>query len=189
MAGVSNGLNLGFRSDANARIYKFTALVQSTANPSTQSQQFAAVPAGPNAPGVLGVTIEHFVEPNYFVPQATNPATVTGSTPTLYNMQGRGLTLQLNGVARCIAAGRRSDDGRIGLYGSDVERVSGCQDRGRSRSRHLQLRYRYRASGRRPELRGNHRGRISQDSSIGNCAHLAAPRVRFTRQVHGGLPL
>ncbi|HEV2380329.1 MAG TPA: hypothetical protein VG206_11105 [Terriglobia bacterium] len=105
MAGVSNGLTLGFRSDANIRIYKFTALVQSTANPSTQSQQFAAVPAGPNAPGVLGVTIEHFVEPNYFVPQATNPATVTGSTPTLYNMQGRGLTLQLNGVARCIAAG------------------------------------------------------------------------------------
>jgi hypothetical protein len=105
MAGVSNGLTLGFRSDANTRIYKFTALVQSAANPSTQSQQFAAVPAGPNAPGVLGVTIEHFVEPNYFVPQATNPATVTGSTPTLYNMQGRGLTLQLNGVARCIAAG------------------------------------------------------------------------------------
>lgn len=104
MAGVSNGLTLGFRSDGNIRIYKFTALVQSTANPSTQSQQFAAVPAGPNAPGVLGVTIEHFVEPNYFVPQATNPATVTGSTPTLYNMQGRGLTLQLNGVARCIAA-------------------------------------------------------------------------------------
>jgi hypothetical protein len=105
MAGVSNGLTLGFRSDANIRIYKFTALVQSTANPSTQSQQFAAVPAGPNAPGVLGVTIAHFVEPNYFVPQATNPATVTGSTPTLYNMQGRGLTVQLNGVARCIAAG------------------------------------------------------------------------------------
>ena len=104
MAGVSNGLTLGFRSDANIRIYKFTALVQSMVNPSTQSQQFAAVPAGPNAPGVLGVTIEHFVEPNYFVPQATNPAAVTGSTPTLYNMQGRGLTLQLNGVARCIAA-------------------------------------------------------------------------------------
>jgi hypothetical protein len=105
MAGVNNGLTLGFRADANVRINKFTALVQSTANPSTQSQQFAAVPAGANAPGVLGVTIEHFVEPNYFVPQGTNPATVTGTTPTLYNLQGRGLTLQLNGVARCLAAG------------------------------------------------------------------------------------
>jgi hypothetical protein len=105
MAGLNNGLTLGFRSDANVRINKFTALVQSTANPSTQSQQFAAVPAGANAPGVLGVTIEHFVEPNYFVPQGTSPATVTGATPTLYNLQGRGLTLQLNGVARCIAAG------------------------------------------------------------------------------------
>jgi hypothetical protein len=105
MAGPTNGLTLGFRSDANVRINKFTALVQSTANPSTQSQQFAAVPAGANAPGVLGVTIEHFVEPNYFVPQGTNPTTVTGTTPTLYNLEGRGLTLQLNGVARCIAAG------------------------------------------------------------------------------------
>jgi hypothetical protein len=104
MAGPTNGLTLGFRSDGNVRINKFTALVQSTANPSTQSQQFAAVPAGANAPGVLGVTVEHFVEPNYFVPQGTNPTTVTGTTPTLYNLEGRGLTLQLNGVARCIAA-------------------------------------------------------------------------------------
>jgi hypothetical protein len=105
MAGAHNGLTLGFRADANVRIYKFTALVQSTANVSTQSQQFAAVPGGPNAPGVLGVTVEHFVEPNYFVPGGTNPTTVTGSTPTLYNLQNRGLTLQLNGVARCVAAG------------------------------------------------------------------------------------
>ncbi len=105
MAGPSNGLTLGFRADADVRIYKFTALVQSTANPSTQSQQFAALPAASNAPGVLGVTIEHFVEPNYFVPQGTNPTTVTGTPPTLYNLQNRGLTLQVNGVARCIAAG------------------------------------------------------------------------------------
>lgn len=105
MAGINNGLTLGFRADANVRICKFTALVQSTANTSTQSQQFAAVPAAANAAGVLGVTVEHFVEPNFFVPQGTNPATVTGTLPTLYNLQNRGLTLQVNGVARCIAAG------------------------------------------------------------------------------------
>ena len=105
MAGAMNGLALGFRADANVRINKFTALVQSTANTSTQSQQFAAVPAASNAPGVLGVTIEHFVEPNYFVPQGTNPTTVTGTTPTLYNLQNRGVTLQVNGIARCIASG------------------------------------------------------------------------------------
>jgi len=105
MAGATNGLTLGFRADANARISKFTAVVQSTANPSTQSQQFAALPAAANAAGVLGVTIEHFVEPNYFVPQGTDPTTVTGSTPVLYNLANRGLTLQVNGIARCLAAG------------------------------------------------------------------------------------
>ena len=105
MAASTNGLALGFRADANVRIYKFTALVQSVANPSTQSQQFAAVPTTSNAPGILGVTVEHFVEPNYFVPQGTNPTTVTGTPPTLYNLQNRGLTLQVNGVVRCIAAG------------------------------------------------------------------------------------
>jgi hypothetical protein len=105
MAGATNGLTLGFRADANVRINKFTALVQSTANSSTQSQQFAAVPGAANAAGVLGVTVEHFVEPNYFVTQGTDPTTVTGSTPLLYNLQNRGLTLQVNGVARCLAAG------------------------------------------------------------------------------------
>lgn len=105
MAGAMNGLTLGFRADTNVRISKFTALVQSTANPSTQSQQFAAVPGAANAAGVLGVTVDHFVEPNYFVPQGTDPTTVTGTTPALYNLANRGLTLQVNGVARCVAAG------------------------------------------------------------------------------------
>jgi hypothetical protein len=103
MAGL-NGLTLAFRSDANVRIHKFTVLTQSVANPSTQNQQYAALPGGANAPGVLGVLTEHFVEPNYFVPPGTNPTAVTGTTPTLYNLQNRGLTLQVNGVARCIAA-------------------------------------------------------------------------------------
>ena len=103
MAGL-NGLQLGFRSDASVRINKFTVLVQSVANTSTQNQQYAALPAGANSSGVLGVLTDHFVEPNYFVPQGTNPTTVTGTAPTLYNLQNRGMTLQVNGVARCIAA-------------------------------------------------------------------------------------
>jgi hypothetical protein len=104
MAGI-NGLTLGFRADANVRINKYTVLVQSSANTSTQGQQYAAVPGGANAPGVLGVATEHFVEPNYFVPQGTDPAQVTGKAPTLYNLQGRSVSLQVTGVARCIAAG------------------------------------------------------------------------------------
>ncbi|MGH9406345.1 MAG: hypothetical protein ACRD3D_10990 [Terriglobia bacterium] len=103
MAGI-NGLALAFRAQQNQRIYKFSVLVKDTAD-TTQNQQYAGLPATANAPGVMGVLTEHFVEPNYFVPQGTNPATVTGTTPVLYNLAGRGLPLQVNGVARCIAAG------------------------------------------------------------------------------------
>ena len=103
MAGI-NGLTVSFRSQSNVRIYKFTALVKDTTD-TTQNQQFAGLPAAANAPGILGVLTDHFVEPNYFVPQGTNPATVTGTTPVLYNLTGRSMTLQVNGVARCIAAG------------------------------------------------------------------------------------
>lgn len=102
---ANNGLALGFRSDANVRIHKFTVLVKSSTNTSTQKAIYAAVPAGQNGAGVLGVLTEHFVEPNYFVAQGTNPTTVTGTTPTLYNLASRGMTLQVNGVARCLAAG------------------------------------------------------------------------------------
>lgn len=103
MAGI-NGLTVAFRAQQNQRIYKFTALVKDTAD-TTQNQQYAGLPAGANTPGVLGVLTEHFVEPNYFVPQGTNPTTVTGTVPVLYSLAGRGLTLQVNGIARCLAAG------------------------------------------------------------------------------------
>jgi hypothetical protein len=103
MAGI-NGLAVGFRSDANVRINKFVAMVKSTANTSTRTAKYAAVPAASNAAGFLGVLVEHFVEPNYFVPEGTVSTTVTGTTPTLYNMQGKGMTLQVNGKARFICA-------------------------------------------------------------------------------------
>ena len=103
MAGI-NGLAVGFRADANVRINKFVAMVKSTVNPSTQNQIYAKVPTGSNAAGFLGVMVDHFVEPNYFVPEGTVSTTVTGTTPTLYNLQGKGMTLQVNGVARGICA-------------------------------------------------------------------------------------
>jgi len=103
MAGI-NGLTVAFRSGVNERIAKFLALVKDTSL-TTQNQQYVTLPGAANAPGVMGVTIEHFVEPNYFVPQGTAPESFTGTTPTLYNLEGRGLTLQVNGIARCYAAG------------------------------------------------------------------------------------
>ncbi len=103
MAGIQ-GLVEGFRSDANVRINKFAALVKSTANTSTRTAKYAAVPTAANVAGFLGVLVDHFVEPNYFVPQGTVSTTVTGTTPTLYNLQGKAMSLQLNGKARFICA-------------------------------------------------------------------------------------
>ncbi len=113
MAGI-NGLAVGFRSGQNMRISKFLVLTKDVAD-TTQNQQYAKLPgeavngnmttATLNAPGVLGVTIEHFVEPNYFVPQSTPPESFTGSAPVLYNLDGRAIQLQVNGIARVYAAG------------------------------------------------------------------------------------
>ncbi len=103
MAGI-NGLTLGFRLGANVRVTKFSVLVKDVAD-TAQNQIYAGVPAAANAAGILGVTIDHVLEPNFFVPPGTDPSTVTGTTPTLYNLKGRGLTLQVNGVARLYAAG------------------------------------------------------------------------------------
>jgi len=120
MAGI-NGLAEGFRADNNLRINKFACLVKSNVNASTRVLKYAALPGawsntptggpagtpqgqGANAQGFLGALIDHFVEPNYFVPQGTVSTTVTGTTPTLYNLQGKGMTLQVNGKARGICA-------------------------------------------------------------------------------------
>ena len=103
MAGI-NGLAVGFRADANLRINKFVAMVKSSTNTSTRTAKYAAVPTGANAAGFLGTLVDHFVEPNYFVPEGTLSTTVTGTAPTLYNMQGKSMTLQVNGKARFICA-------------------------------------------------------------------------------------
>ena len=98
------GLVLAFKADASKRIAKFTVLVKSVTNTSGQTNRYAAIPGGANAAGIVGVTIEHFVEPNYFVKEGTDPTTVTGSTPTLYNLMGRPVQLQMNGYAKCYCA-------------------------------------------------------------------------------------
>jgi hypothetical protein len=122
MAGI-NGLALGFRSDANVRVNKFSVMVKSSANTSTQKAHYAAVPGGQNASGVLGVLTEHFVEPNYFVPQGTSPTTVTGTTPLLYNLTNHGMTLQVNGVARCICGVTPINQGDVLIVADNYGRV------------------------------------------------------------------
>lgn len=110
MAGI-NGLTLGFRADANVRVYKFTVMTKSSVQTTTQTEIYAAVPSGANA-RPLGVTVDHFTEPPplYTIGQpagspgaGTNyPENVTNTVPTTYNLQGQQITLQVNGVARCI---------------------------------------------------------------------------------------
>lgn len=104
MAGLL-GLVLAFKADASKRIHKFTVLAKSATQTSGQKDRYAAIPAAANAPGILGVAIEHFVEPNYFVKEGTDPTTITGTTPVLYNLTGRPIPLQVNGYAKLIAAG------------------------------------------------------------------------------------
>lgn len=107
-----NGIAITFRADANLRIAKFSVLVKPAANVSTQQKMYAAIPAGANALGILGVTTDHFIEPNFFVAQGTDPTTVTGTAPVIYNLQGKHLSLQVNGVARvyCASAVNPSDE-------------------------------------------------------------------------------
>jgi len=111
MAGI-NGLTLGFRADANVRVYKFTVMTKAVATTVTQTEIYAAVPTAANAVP-LGVTLDHFTEPPpiYTIGQPSGtagsgsnyPENVTGTVPTTYNLQGKQITLQVNGVARCIS--------------------------------------------------------------------------------------
>jgi hypothetical protein len=130
MAGL-NGLVLGFKTDANVRVHKFTAMVKSTVNASVQTDHFAKVPTGANAAGILGVSVDHFVEPNYFVGQpvgspgaGTNyPENVTGSTPATYSLLGKPIALQVNGVARCISGVSSISQGDILIIADAYGRV------------------------------------------------------------------
>ena len=62
MAGIE-GVSFGFRPDANVRIHKFTAMVKSSVQTTTQTEEYAAVPSASNASGFIGFTTEHFIEP------------------------------------------------------------------------------------------------------------------------------
>jgi hypothetical protein len=97
---------VNYLSDANVRVNKFAAMVKSVLNPSnTPSRLYAALPAGANAPGFIGVLLKHFFEPNYYVPEGTVSTTITGTVPALiFNLQGKPMVLKITGVARFICA-------------------------------------------------------------------------------------
>jgi hypothetical protein len=129
MAGL-NGLTLGFRSDANVRVYKGTVMTKSVANVSSQTAIYASVPTAANQVP-LGVSIDHFKEPNFFIPQPTGtagsgtnfPENITGTTPQTYNLMGREIPLQVNGLARCIAGVTNIPQGAILIIADVYGRV------------------------------------------------------------------
>jgi len=103
--------SVGFYADANKRILAHTALVQGTGTASAFHGVYVKLPAAANAGPVVCVTELNFFEPNYFgYAKGTDPTTVTGSTPVLYDMSGKviaglvsGLTLVWSAAA--ISAG------------------------------------------------------------------------------------
>lgn len=116
MAGILDGRAYGFRAKQNKRIHKFTAVTIDTTD-STQNQEYCDIPGGANVQ-CLGLVAEHFVEPNYFVPQGTDPTTVTGTTPTLYTLTARPVSVVTFGRARGIAAGAINEGDEVNIADS-----------------------------------------------------------------------
>ncbi len=109
-----NGLTQTFRLTTNIRVAKYAALLNDPTN-TTQQKWFAKIPPSStpwlNA-AVAGVVIGNYYEPNFFTAEDTDPATVTGTTPTSPYVlggtgqdNGPGITVQYNGTCRVQANG------------------------------------------------------------------------------------
>lgn len=110
MAGIDGHVRT-YRLNASVRVAKFTALIVDAADTTTVSGAlFAKVPTASNQGPVQGVTIEHWLEPNAFYQEDTDPSTITGTVPAppyASMLGGTGLqigpSLQISGQARCYA--------------------------------------------------------------------------------------
>ena len=120
MAGL-DGLTRTYRLTTSVQVAKFTALIGSSADTtSTTGAIYAALPTGSNQGPVKGVTFEHWLAPNTFYQEDTDPSTITGVTPpSPYatflggTSTDNGPTLQINGQARCYAQGGTINDGDV----------------------------------------------------------------------------
>ena len=113
MAGL-DGHTRTYRLSTSVRVAKFTALIgDPTQTGTTTGAIYAAVPTAANQGPVKGVTLEHWLEPNTFYMEDTDPSTITGTTPSspYQNFLGgttgqdNGPTVQYTGQARAYAAG------------------------------------------------------------------------------------
>jgi len=116
MAGIIDRRAYGYRAKQNKRIHKYTAVTIDAAD-TAQNQEYCDIPGGANV-AALGLTTEHFVEPNYFVPQGTDPTTVTGSTPPTYSLAGRPVSVCVAGRARAVAASAINEGDEVNVADS-----------------------------------------------------------------------
>jgi hypothetical protein len=114
------------------QVAKFTALIGSSADTtSTTGAIYQALPTGSNQGPVKGVTIEHWLAPNTFYAEDTDPTTITGVTPpSPYQTflggtnTDNGPTVQISGQARCYAgAGGTINDGDVVVIADAYGRV------------------------------------------------------------------
>lgn len=131
MAGL-DGLTRTYRLTTSVQVAKFTALIGSSADTtSTTGAIYAALPTGSNQGPVKGVTFEHWLAPNTFYQEDTDPSTITGVTPpSPYatflggTSTDNGPTLQINGQARCYAQGGTINDGDVVVIADAYGRVN-----------------------------------------------------------------
>jgi hypothetical protein len=133
MAGL-DGITRTYRLSTSVRVAKFTALIMDTTDTTEITGAiYSKVPTGSNQGPVQGVTIEHWVEPNQFYQEDTDPSTITGTTPAspYASMLGGlspiqiGPTLQITGQCRCYAAAAFAA-GKILVIADAYGRVNTC---------------------------------------------------------------
>ena len=131
MAGL-DGHTRTYRLNQSVRVAKFTPLISDpTDTGTTTGKIFAALATAANQGPVKGVTIEHWLEPNTFYVEDTDPSTITGTTPSspYQNFMGgvnadNGPTVQYTGQARVYAGAAGIHDGDVVVIGDAYGRVN-----------------------------------------------------------------
>jgi hypothetical protein len=130
--GITAGKTQTYRLLTSVQVAKFTALIGSSGSTGTTAGPiYAAVPTGQNQGPVKGVTFDHWLAPNTFYMEDTDPSTITGVTPpSPYQTflggtsTDNGPALQIDGIARCYAgAGGTIHDGDVVLVADAYGRV------------------------------------------------------------------
>jgi hypothetical protein len=131
--GATAGRTQTYRLTTSVQVAKFTALIGSAGNTtSTTGAIYAALPTGANQGPVKGVTFDHWLAPNTFYMEDTDPSTITGVTPPSpyqtflggTSQTDNGPALQIDGLARCYAgAGGTIHDGDVVVIADAYGRV------------------------------------------------------------------